>query len=69
MKVCVKCGEKIGIRDAIRFDIVGSNPARYICPECAEEEGMETEEDDDEVSNDFHLHYAIDVIMVRQEKR
>ena len=58
MKVCVKCGEKIGIRDAIRFDIVGSNPARYICPECAEEY-------EDEVSHNFYLHYAIDLIMLR----
>jgi hypothetical protein len=49
MRTCVKCGERIKEKDAIYFDSPTSHPSRYICPCCAEEEGIEKES---EVTND-----------------
>jgi hypothetical protein len=43
MRTCVKCGERIKEKDAIYFDTPTSHPTRYICPCCAEEEGIEKE--------------------------
>ena len=42
---CVKCGERIHWKDAIVFD---EHPSctRYICPECAREEGIEVNKED-----------------------
>lgn len=43
---CVKCGEKIPLSEAIRWD-EGPSGHRYICPECyVEEENYEVEPDD-----------------------
>ena len=48
---CVKCGKCIRAeKDMIWFDTPTSHPSRYICRECAEEEGMIDEEEEE---NDF----------------
>ena len=50
---CVKCGKYIRAeKDMILFDTPTSHPSRYICRECAEEEGMI---DDEEDGNDRQL--------------
>ena len=44
---CVKCGKVLRAeRDQNDWDVSGSSH-RYICRECAEEEGLELEEDED----------------------
>ena len=44
---CVKCGCKLGYRTAIEWDVSGSSH-RWICRECAIEEGLIDETENEE---------------------
>jgi hypothetical protein len=42
---CVKCGERYRAKDVVTFDTpTGTPPRRFICRDCAEEEGIDFEE-------------------------